>query len=77
MARNQKQDGKVETEVEVETQVETQVEVKPKGMVVTVINVFSPMPHLLKNVTIDGPTEFECMDSFLQSQIDAGKLRLV
>ena len=73
MARNQKQDGKVETEVEVETQVET----KPKGAVVTVINVFSPMPHLLKNVTIDGPTEFERMDSFLQSQIDAGKLRLV
>ena len=56
-----------------------QVEAVPKGepACVVVINVNAPMPHLLKNKIIDGPTEFECIDSFLQSQIDAGKLKLL
>ena len=66
-------------EDEAEPQVEVAVEAVPKGepACVVVINVNAPMPHLLKNKMIDGPTEFECIDSFLQSQIDAGKLKLL
>lgn len=66
-------------EDEAEPQVEVAIEAVPKGKpaCVVVINVNAPMPHLLKNKMIDGPTEFECMDSFLQCQIDAGKLKLL
>lgn len=66
-------------EDEAEPQVEVAVEAVPKAesKCIVVINVNAPMPHLLKNKMIDGPTEFECIDSFLQCQIDAGKLKLL
>lgn len=66
-------------EDEAEPQVEVAIEAAPKGKpaCIVVINVNAPMPHLLKNKMIDGPTEFECIDSFLQCQIDAGKLKLL
>ena len=43
---------------------------------ITVTPVYGPMHHLLLDVRIEGPTEFDEIDSFLQAQIDAGKLRL-
>lgn len=50
-----------------ETVVETKIRVR---------NVYGPMYHLKADRRIDGITEFDAIDGWLQSQLDAGKLEL-
>ena len=51
---------------------------KPKvKTTITIQNKVGPMWHTDLNCWIDGPTEFEKMDKWLQSQINAGKLEVV
>ena len=49
-------------------------EPEPKPRTFTVTPVYGPMVHLIKNVRIDGPTEFDEVDFWLQAQIDSGKV---
>lgn len=44
--------------------------------VIRVRNVHGPMHHLKLDRRIDGITEFDAIDGWLQSQLDAGKLEL-
>lgn len=56
-------------------------ETKPKGKEqktkILVEPVFGPMVNLLTNQRIEGITEVPEMDSWLQAQLDAGKLTRV
>lgn len=66
MARAKKQDEAV---VAVEA-------IAPAVGKVVVTPVYGVMIHQFTSTRIEGPTEFEVLDTWLESQIEAGKLKL-
>lgn len=48
-----------------------------KAKQIYVETVYGPMHHLLKDFKIEGTTPVDEIDTWLQAQIDAGKLKLV
>ena len=56
--------------------VEVKVEAPKEAKRITPIPVNGPMLHLHLNQWIDGSNDFAADDSFIQAQIEAGKLKV-